>query len=523
MRRWLLAFVAALGLGQPANAAWREASTDHFVIYSEQSADSLREYAGRLERFDKAMRVIRGVPDEPMGAATRLTVYVVRDLATVRKLFGDGASSSRFSIAGFYLPRAGGSIAITPRSAGGNGKFDLDAETVLLHEYAHHFMMHTFPGAFPAWFIEGFAEFNSTAKFDKDGGVGLGMPALHRAYGLVLGDKLPVEKMMTNDVADLKPAQRDALYGRGWLLTHYLTFEKARAGQLTDYIRRLNQGAGSLDAAKAAFGDLKQLDKDLDKYLMRKRVSYWPLKPESVPIGPVRIRDLSPAEDAVMDVKIRSRRGVNEAQARELLPLVRRAAAPFPSDAAAQTTLAEAEYDARNYSEAEAAADRAIAVDPRSVDGLLYKARARMALASRSGDRSPATWNGIRKLIIAANKADLDDPEPMIHFYRSFAAQGVAPTANATAGLLKAFADAPQDRSLRMMAAFQLLTDGKSVEARKALAPIAFDPHGGRMAEAAALILAKLDAGGNQAALALARGISEAPDDEGSDEGDKGE
>lgn len=43
------------------------------------------------------------------------------------------------------------------------------------------------------------------------------------------------------------------------------------------------------------------------------------------------------------------------------------------------------------------------------------------------------------------------------------------------------------------------------------------------MAEAAALILAKLDAGGNQAALALARGVSEAPDGEGSDEGDKSE
>ncbi|MBA3676881.1 MAG: hypothetical protein H0W74_05690 [Sphingosinicella sp.] len=211
-----------------AQAEWLEASTDHFMIYSEQKEPALREFATRLERYDKAMRNIQRVADQTLGAADRLTVYAVRDLATVQKLFGEGASNRGYSIAGFYMPRATGSVAITPRRTGPASKFDMDAEIVLLHEYAHHFMMTNFTGAFPAWFIEGFAEFYSTAKFDENGGVGIGTPALHRAYGLVLGDPIPIQRLVTHSSRDLSPEQREALYGRGWLLTHFLTFEPAR-------------------------------------------------------------------------------------------------------------------------------------------------------------------------------------------------------------------------------------------------------------------------------------------------------
>ena len=202
-----------------------------------------------------------------------------------------------------------------------------------------------------------------------------------------------------------------------------------------------------------------------------------------------------------MDVRIRSKRGVDEAQAKALVPLVRKAAAPFPNDALAQVTLAEAEYDARNYAEAEAAADRAIAADPKSVEGLIYKGRARVAMASAAANTDAAVWKEARKWFLAANKIEPDDPEPLMLFYSSFLAAGAQPTVNATLGLAWALKLAPQDSSLRWMLAQQHLRDGKAAEARAALAPVAFDPHGGTQAEAAAGILAKLDTGGVKAAL----------------------
>ena len=496
MVRFLLCLFLLVGAAAPADASWRQASTDHFVIYSEDNPKTLNEFATNLERYDAAMRYVHGLPDQKPSPSNRLTIFVVRNVGAVEKLYGKGGGN----VAGFYMGRATGSFAITPRSSGGGSKYDLNEQIVLLHEYAHHFMLQTYPGAFPAWLIEGFAELNSTAKFEADGGVGIGLPANHRAYALTVRP-MKMDKLVVATVSALKRDEVEPLYARGWLLTHYLTFDPARKGQLTAYIAAINNGTGSLEAAKKAFGDLAKLDLELDKYVAQRTLSYFKITPDKFRIGKIDIRDLTPGEAAVMEVRIRSKRGVDEAQAKALVPLVRKAAAPFPNDALAQVTLAEAEYDAHNYAEAEAAADRAIAADPKSVEGLIYKGRARVALASAAAKTDAAAWKEARKGFLAANKIEPDDPEPLMLFYSSFLAAGARPTVNAAQGLEWALKLAPQDSSLRWMVAQQHLRDGKAAEARAALAPVAFDPHGGAQAEAAAGILTKLDAGGVKAAL----------------------
>ena len=65
-----------------------------------------------------------------------------------------------------------------------------------------------------------------------------------------------------------------SIYGRGWLLVHYLTFEKSRAGQLERYVDMMSKGTPPLAAAQSAFGDLKQLDRELNSYLNRKMLAY---------------------------------------------------------------------------------------------------------------------------------------------------------------------------------------------------------------------------------------------------------
>jgi cytochrome c-type biogenesis protein CcmH/NrfG len=164
-------------------------------------------------------------------------------------------------------------------------------------------------------------------------------------------------------------------------------------------------------------------------------------------------------------------------------------------------TLAEAAYDAGEYAEAEAAADRALAADPQSVEALIYKGRIKMALASASDKADAATWREVRRWFLAANKIEPDDPEPLMLYYTSFREAGVKPTANAALGLQQALGLAPQDHGLRWMMAFQHLQDKKAEEARQTLAPLAFDPHGGEQAKAAARILDKLASGGVKAAL----------------------
>jgi hypothetical protein len=74
------------------------------------------------------------------------------------------------------------------------------------------------------------------------------------------------------------------------------------------------------------------------------------------------------------------------------------------------------------------------------------------------------------------------------------------PTANAIAALHYASDLAPQDLGLRAQSAFQYLRDGKLAEARKALAPVAFDPHGGNYARMARDAIDRIDAGDGKGA-----------------------
>jgi len=512
MRRFLLGLVLALVALSPAQAAWREASSDHFVIYSEESARSLEEFATKLERFDAMLRYRSRLPAENLGPANRLTVFVLPSQGAIKRLY-DGRNAN---VAGFYIPRASGSYAFTPRRIGDGRVTEVNELIILLHEYAHHFMLQNYAGAYPAWFIEGFAEFYSTTRFDRDGSIGIGIPAHHRARNLFTGVDLPIERLLTVSGRDLRGMAGESIYGRGWLLTHYLTFSPTRSTQLLDYLRALNAGKSSLDAAKAAFGDLKQLDKELDRYLSQSRMSYQKITPDRIPIGKINVRELSPGENAIMDVRMRTKRGSRDAA--ELVPLARKVAASYPNDALVQVTLAEVEFDARNFAEAEAAADRALKADPKLVEGLIYKGRARMGIAARDRAADPAVWRQVRSHFAAASRLDPDDPEPKLLFFRSFIEQGAKPTANAAEALAQALVLAPQDRQLRWMVAQQHLNDGKTADARRVLAPLAYDPHGGPRAEAAAAILARLDQIGAKAALdalrAAPRGEEDGDDDD---------
>ena len=93
----------------------------------------------------------------------------------------------------------------------------------------------------------------STASFEKDGSVVLGRPANHRALGLFYADGLPLEALLAGNYDKLTNEQFESIYGRGWLLTHYLYFDEKRKGQLTAYVQAISAGTPALDAARKAF------------------------------------------------------------------------------------------------------------------------------------------------------------------------------------------------------------------------------------------------------------------------------
>jgi hypothetical protein len=127
--------VLALVAAQPARAEWYEASSDHFVIYADDKERDIQRFAQELERYHSAMASLTGRSADKPSPSNRVVIYVVGGQREIRELAG---SKSR-TIAGFYIPRAGGSRAFVQEIRHQKG-YPHFSTIVLLHEYAHHFL-----------------------------------------------------------------------------------------------------------------------------------------------------------------------------------------------------------------------------------------------------------------------------------------------------------------------------------------------------------------------------------------------
>jgi tetratricopeptide (TPR) repeat protein len=455
---------------------WHEASSEHFVIYADESEKAIRKYSERLERYYSAMSFVLPSKDITPSPSNRVTIYVVSSTGMVRKLYGSG-TNSRY-VQGFYRPRAGGSLAIIPPINVTNTSKASQSELVLLHEYAHHYMAENAPYLVPRWYSEGFAEYFATAKFESDGSVGLGLPATHRAYELFEANDVSIERLFDSKLyAAQKTKNYDNFYGRSWLLFHYLFSDSGRRDRIVDYLTRLNGGEAELSAATSAFGDLKALDTALDGYLKQRQWQYLKVPPDRLRLGPISVRKLNEAEAASMPIRIRSKRGVDKKAAAEVVVEARELAAKYPDEPSVQAALAEAEFDVGDDEAAIRAADKAIAVEPGNMTALIQKGYALTRKARNA--KTEEAWMAARRHFVSVNRIENDHPIPLIYFYSNFIDQGKEPSKSALEGLEWALELAPYDFNVRMMLAQRQMQDKRFAQAIRTISPLAYHPHAG--------------------------------------------
>lgn len=128
-----------LGLAAPAQAEWQVATAKHFTVYSNDTPANVQAYANSLARFDKAVRVLRGMNDAETPDWQRVRIYVLKDGDELHRMMGEGSEN----IGGFYRPLARGPHAFMYREGGESGQQKL----VLQHEYTHHIQLTTWTGA----------------------------------------------------------------------------------------------------------------------------------------------------------------------------------------------------------------------------------------------------------------------------------------------------------------------------------------------------------------------------------------
>lgn len=454
-----------------ANAAWREARSAHFIIYGDVSEKELREFSTKLERFDAVLRKVLPVPE---GAdANPLTVLLVPNQKAVAKVPGNSAKWA----AGFYRAGPAGSYIVASRERD-RTEFGMDAENMLYHEYAHHFMSQYFPIAYPGWYVEGFAEFVSTVDYDKKAQARIGRAAMHRLPYLVRSEKqLPFDRILATDTDSLKTDDEvESYYARSWLLTHYLMLSDARKGQLGAYLSAINRGRPPAEAA-AVFGDMAALTKELDRYLSKAVFPYLTfLLPIPAP-NAVAIRELRPAESLLAVERLQYLGGVPAEETDAFAAKVEAAARQFPADPLVLQLLATARFAKEDFAGADKAADAWLAVAPNNSRALLAKGMARIRLVGKMTDPQPADWKSARSWLVKANRADGNDPLPYMEYFWSFREEGESPPEVAFAGLERALDLAPQNQGLRLTVAMLLAHRGKFDDAAFVVRPLAFSPH----------------------------------------------
>ncbi|MGQ0429485.1 MAG: hypothetical protein ACT4UQ_06110, partial [Gammaproteobacteria bacterium] len=421
--------------------------------------------------------------------SNRVTIFVVSNETEVQKLVKDNHSF----IAGIYRPRAGATVALVPQLRHARSKLELAPETVLYHEYAHHFMAGITARAYPRWFVEGFAEFFAGVRFQSKQ-IDLGMPATHRVLELEFATDVPIRQLLSFDGGAKDPKSRyQAFYGESWALFHYLQFAPERAGQLSRYQALLGEGRSALDAAEGAFGDLDQLDKEVLLYWKRGYMSHTVIDRNTLKIGQISVSRLPPGAAAMLPIAMRSKLGLSEEEAAELLPEAQQVAARYPDDADVLATLAAVELAAGNDDAAIATADQAIAINPDQIAAHLQKGFA-LFHKVESGALPKESWAWVRSQFAKANAIENDHPIPLVQFYKSLLVQGLEPTKNAVDGLAWAMQQAPFDASVRWLVSQELISDNRLADAAEVLAPLAYSPHRNEFTDKALKLLQEVQA-----------------------------
>jgi tetratricopeptide (TPR) repeat protein len=489
--RKILSFLAVLLLAATASAQaeWREARTDHFVLTIDDTEQGARDFAMRLERFDRAMRKLYSVRDNPDQHLRPIAIYAMK-MDLYNQVCGCPGTL------GYYRPRAEGSFIFTMHVPDVDRKSKTggwSSQALLLHEYSHHFTFSNFPIAYPYWFAEGFAEFNANTAFEDDGSIVIGYPANYRAEALLSGSQLSSKQMFDPQRYGFS-ANVDLVYGRGWLLTHYLMLNPARSGQLSTYLAAMNKGTQSLEAAESAFGDLKKLNAELDLYKRSRIAAPLRIPPPATP-PTVTVTLLPPGQAEMLPVRALMLNGVNKGFGLRVATRAGRVASKYPDDAEVQEQLAAAEFLAARYDRADEAADKALKLKPDMVDALMRKGLIALMRARDPKAPDPAMWATARAWFLKANRADPNAVAPLYLYYLSFVQAKAKPTPGAIKGLMRAEVLAPESSGIRMALGRQMLFDGDAASARALLQPVAFSPHQLRAENLPRQVIDLIDAG----------------------------
>jgi len=460
----------ALGLilcaAAPARADFLRAETEHFVIQGEVSRGDITEYARKVERFHEMLEMFRP-PETDELEAPKLWIYLAANNATMRQVW-PGVPTT---VGGFYSRNDGRIYAVVDLS-------NENSDTILFHEYAHHYMFQYHNEAYPAWFVEGFAEYLAPSDL-RMGRMRYGLWSEGRLNSLAQTNGWIPMRTVLSARPNLGSRQGSAYYAQAWLLTHYLNGTPERQRQFSAYLAAVGRGEESVAAFEEQTGQTpEQLTTSLRSYLGR-GVTVYTLT-QAFPVAEVTVTALPASTEDAIWLDLRSMRPLGDDKD-ALLQRVHAMAARHPGERLPTVTLAKYLIKAELPAEAIRTLEPVIAADPADAEALWLMASAEMDVADDTEDAAARTAlmrQALRRLG-AAYEADPFDFRIYMAMSRNRQGAPGYPSDNDLTIAESAYRLAPQLGSTAMRAAQVLMAREKYLEAVQVLSPLANNPHDG--------------------------------------------
>lgn len=263
-RYFVLALLSLLATPSHARKLdeWIEIQTPHFIVVSNAGAKKAQQQAAQLEAIRRVFQQSLAVADT--SSTPTLTVLLSKDEKSMRELVPEFWSKGHAHPAGLFANRMNQFYALIQADANVT-----DSSKVLYHEYYHLLTTPYFPDL-PVWLSEGLADYFGNTEIENDRVI-MGQVD-QQVLSLLKNDSLiPLPVLLKADRSSPYYNEQNKVsmfYAESWALTHYFMIGDSMRHKpmLISYLEALNQGKTHEEAA-AAFGDLKDLQYNLKKYV----------------------------------------------------------------------------------------------------------------------------------------------------------------------------------------------------------------------------------------------------------------
>jgi Tfp pilus assembly protein PilF len=258
----LFAAVLACARNKPEN--WLEVRSPHFIVLSDASEKQARHVAGQFERMRLVFHAL--FPQAHVDPGTPIVVLGVKDKKDFQELEPESyLAKGQLDLAGIFMRAPDKNYILLRLDAQGEHPY-----ATVYHEYTH-LLSSRAEEWLPLWFNEGLAEFYQTAEI-RDREVLLGETSPENLFLLRQQRLLPLPTLFTvdrNSPYYHEENKGSVFYAESWALVHYLqiTDRQQNRQRLSDYAKLMSQNVDAVTAATRVFGDLKQLQAALEKYV----------------------------------------------------------------------------------------------------------------------------------------------------------------------------------------------------------------------------------------------------------------